>query len=142
MKCVDKMVNTRQKGRELVKEIVRRLKEGGLSCYEVVGSGAGLLKGDIRVESLDLVIEAKKHNQVKLTTWVKQSEREGLGINKTALAWQIPKTPDIRIDISLGYFMDLLKRAEEPKIKAMDRDLKFKIQRLVDAGKSVIKELE
>ena len=136
------MVNTRQKGRELVKEVVRWLKdESKIDCYEVVGSGAGLEKGDIRVPSLDLVIEAKKHKRVSIASWVKQSEKEGLGINKTALAWQIPKTPDIRIDITLEYFGNLLKRAEEPKIKLMDRDLKFKIQRLIDAGKSVLRDL-
>ena len=136
------MVNTRQKGRELVKEIVRRLKENGLSCYEVVGSGAGILKGDIRVESLDLVIEAKKHKRTSMSDWAKQSEKEGLGYNKTALAWQIPKTPHIRIDIDLDYFCELLKRAEEPRIKELDRKISWDIQRLVEAGKKVIKQLE
>ena len=136
-------MNTRQKGRQLVKEIIRRLKdEFSLDCYEVVGSGAGLEKADIRVPSLDLVIEAKKQKQISMPSWVKQSEKEGLGINKTALAWQIPQSPEIRIDISLEYFAYLLKRAEEPKIKIMDRELKFKIQRLVDAGRAVIRDLE
>ena len=134
------MVNTKQKGRKLVKEIVRRLKEEDLSCYEVVGSGAGLLKGDIRVESLDLVIEAKKHKQLSMLNWVKQSEKEGLGYNKTALAWQIPNTPDIRIDISFEYFCELLKRAQEPKIKEPDREMRYKIQRAVESLKALLKE--
>lgn len=136
------MINTRQKGRKLVKEIVRHLKEENISCYEVVGSGAGLLKGDIRVESLDLVIEAKKQKQISMANWAKQSEREGLGYNKTALAWQIPKTPDIRIDICLEYFINLLKRAEEPKIKTQDKEMKWLIQKMVDVSKQVIKRLE
>jgi Holliday junction resolvase len=133
-------INTRQKGRKLVREIVRRLKEEGLSCYEVVGSGAGLLKGDIRVESLDLVIEAKKHKQISMVSWVKQSEKEGLGINRTALAWQIPATPDIRIDVSLEYFIDLLLRAQGPKIKQVDREMRYKIQRAVDSLKALLKD--
>ena len=48
------MVNTRQKGRELVKEIVRRLKEKGLSCYEVVGSGAGLFPSEYLGQSVSI----------------------------------------------------------------------------------------
>lgn len=136
------MVNTRKKGRELVKETVKRLKEEGLHCYEVVGSGAGKLKGDIRVESLDLVIEAKKQKQISMTTWVRQSEKEGLGYNKTALVWQIPNTPDIRADIDLGYFCELLKRAEEPKMKEPDRELKWELTRLVEIAKRIIKKIE
>ena len=137
------MVNTRQKGRQLVKEVIRILKdEFNIQAYEVVGSGAGKEKGDIRVYSSDLVIEAKKQKRTSMSDWVKQSEKEGLGYNKTALAWQIPQTPHIRIDIDLCYFAELLKRAEEPKIKEPDRSLKWDIQRLVDAGKRVIKQLE
>lgn len=136
------MLNTRQKGREIVKEVIARLKENGLKCYEVVGSGAGLLKGDIRVESLDLVIEAKKHKRTSMSDWAKQSEREGLGYNKTALAWQIPKTPHIRIDIDLDYFCELLKRAEEPKIKALDRQARWDCERLVEDAKKVIKHFK
>jgi len=134
-------MNTRQKGRQLVKEIVRRLKENNLPCYEVVGSGSGLLKGDIRVEPLDLVIEAKKHKQISMINWVKQSEKEGLGINKTALAWQIPATPDIRIDVSLEYFIDLLKRAEEPLIKEPDREMKYDLERLKTIINKIIKRI-
>ena len=136
------VLNTRQKGRTLVKEIIRRLKEEGLSCYEVVGSGAGLEKGDIRVTSLDLVIEAKKHKGTSMSDWAKQSEKEGLGYNKTALAWQIAKTPHIRIDIDLMYFAELLKRAEEPRLKQSDRELWYDLERLVNAAKAVIKRVK
>ena len=138
------MMNTRQKGRQLVKETIGVLKdEYGLECHEVVGSGSGNReKGDIRVPALNLVIEAKKHKRTSMSDWAKQSEKEGLGFNKCALVWQIPNTPHLRADIDLCYFAELLKRAEEPKVKEPDRQLKWKIQRLVDAGKLVIKELE
>jgi len=137
-------MNTRQKGRQLVKEVIRILKdEYNIDCHETVGSGSGTReKGDIRVPALNLVIEAKKQKQVSMASWATQSEKEGLGYNKTALAWQIPQTPHIRIDIDLCYFAELLKRAEEPKIKEPDREMKWLIQKLVDTGKQVIKRLE
>jgi len=138
------MINTRQKGRELVKEVIAILKdENGIECYETVGSGSGTRdKGDIRVPALDLVIEAKKHKRVSMTDWAKQSEKEGLGYNKTALAWQIPQTSDIRIDIDVRYFANLLKRAEEPKMKQPDREMKYELMRLVETAKRIIKRLE
>ncbi|HDY66252.1 MAG TPA: hypothetical protein ENH85_00520 [Candidatus Scalindua sp.] len=135
-------MNTRQKGRQLVKEVIRILKEFNLNCYEVVGSGSGLEKGDIRVPALDLVIEAKKQARTSMADWAKQSEKEGLGYNKTALAWQIAKTPHIRIDISLEYFANLLKRAEEPKIKTMDREMKWDCENLKNAISKVLKHFD
>ena len=127
------MVNTRQKGRQLVKEVIRILKdEYSIDCHETAGSGAtNREKGDIRVPALNLVIEAKKQKQISMSAWAKQSEKEGLGYNKTALAWQIPQTPHIRIDIDLCYFAELLKRAEEPKIKEMDRKTSYVVKNLL-----------
>ncbi len=122
-------------------EVIRILKEFNLTCYEVVGSGSGLEKGDIRVPALDLVIEAKKQARTSMADWAKQSEKEGLGYNKTALAWQIAKTPHIRIDISLGYFANLLMRAEEPKIKEPDREMKWLLEKLKVVLNEVIKKI-
>jgi len=135
------MINKRQKGRKLVKEILQRLKEAKIHAYEIVGSGSGLEKGDIRVPSADLVIEAKKQKVVKIQEWVKQSKKEGLGYNKTALIWQVPKTPEIRADIELDYFIELLKRAAEPKIKQDDRELKYQLQRLKIIINQILKRL-
>ena len=121
--------NTRQKGRAFVKIIIARLAEYGLKSYEVSGSGVGLEKGDIRVDSLNLVIEAKDHKQISVAQWVEQSEKEGLGVNTTALFWRHPKSPssnpDIRVDISLEYFAKLLKKNSEPMIKEPDREMKY-----------------
>ena len=137
-------MDTRQKGRKLVLETIRIFKdEFNIECHETVGSGSGTReKGDIRIPALNLVIEAKKQKQVSMSKWAEQSEKEGLGFNKTALIWQIPKTPHIRADIDLCYFAELLKRAEEPKLKEPDRQLKWKIQKGVDILKSIIKDLE
>ena len=128
----------------MVKEIIHILKdEHNLDCHEVVGSGSGNReKGDVRVPSLDLVIEAKKHKRTSMSDWAKQSEKEGLGWNKTALIWQIPQTPHIRADIDIRYFADLLKRSEQPKMKEPDKEMKWLLQKAVDTLKQIIKKLE
>ena len=139
--------NTRQKGRKLVKIILERIKrEVDNGAYEVVGSGAGLDKGDIRIPSLDLVAEVKNCETISMAKWVKQAEREGLQHSKTALMWRHPKSPldnpEIRVDIGLDYFIEIVQRYSEPRIKQPDREMRWKIQRLIDSAKAVLKELK
>lgn len=138
--------NTRQKGRAFVKKIVEILRnELDNGTYEVVGSGSGLDKGDIRVPSLDLVIEAKDHKHPQVSTWVKQSDKEGLGYSKTALMWRHPDSPsydpDIRVDISLDLFIELAKRYQQPLIKEQDKETKYWIERTMADMKQVIKRI-
>ena len=138
--------NTRQKGRKLVVQSLQTIHQYFSDGYEVNGSGAGLEKGDIRIPSVDLVIEVKNHKQINMAHWVRQSEREGLGYNRTALLWKTPESPQddpaMRIDIDIRYFLDLLKRSQEPKIKTPDRELKWEIKKLIQSAKQVIKKLE
>ena len=138
--------NTKQKGRKLVIQSLQTIHQYFSDAYEVNGSGSGLEKGDIRIPSVDLVIEAKNHKKINIGNWVRQSEREGLGYNKTALLWKTPDSPQddpaIRIDIDIRYFLDLLKRSQEPKIKVQDRELSYEIRRLIQSAKQVIKKLE
>jgi len=140
------MVNRKQKGRKLVLQIIERLRdELDKSTYEVAGSGASLDKGDIRVPILDLVIEAKNSETISMAKWVKQSEREGLQHSKTALMWRHPKSsqnnPEVRVDISLDYFIEMAQRYSEPRIKAPDRELKYYMGRLKEDIKQVDKRL-
>ena len=136
------MVNTRQKGRILVLAIIEQLRqEIDTSTYEVAGSGAGLDKGDIRVPLMDLVIEAKNQKTINVAKWTEQADREGLGHSNTALMWKHPKNGTIRVDIDLGYFIDLAKRYKEPKIKAPDRNLRWKLETLKNNINQVLKEL-
>ena len=135
-------MNKRQKGRKLVLQIVKILRnELDKGTYEVSGSGAGLDKGDIRIPALDLVVEAKNWKTISMAKWVEQSEREGLQHSKTALMWRIPKSPldnpEIRVDISLEYFIKMAQRYKEPMIKEPDRDLKFHLSRLKENIKQV-----
>ena len=140
-------MNTRQKGRAFVLKIIEKLREGlDNSTYEVSGSGAGLDKGDIRIPSIDLIIEAKDQKQPQIANWIKQSDREGLGYSKTALMWRHPDSPsydpDVRVDMSLDLFIELAKRYREPLIKEPDRQTNWDIKNLVQSAKRVIKDLE
>ena len=139
--------NTRQKGRAFVKKIVAILRnELDDGTYEVVGSGAGLDKGDIRIPSIDLVIEAKDQKQPQVASWVKQSDREGLGYSKTALMWRHPNSPsydpDVRVDMSLDLFIELAKRFQQPRIKEPDKQISWHIKNLIQNAKQVLKDLD
>jgi len=57
-------MNKRQKGRKLVKKFLERIRKDFPDAYEVVGSGAGLEKGDIRIPSVDVVLEIKNHKKI------------------------------------------------------------------------------
>jgi len=138
--------NTRQKGRKLVKKALEKIRQIFPTAYEVVGSGAGKDKGDIRIPSLDLVIEVKNQKRIRMTEWVEQSEREGLGYSYTALMWKKPdsptENPEIRVDIPLDYFLDLLKAYEEPRIREGDRELSYHLYKLKKDCDTVIKLLK
>jgi len=138
-------MNTRQKGRAFVKKVIERLKEIDSGTYEIVGSGAGKEKGDLRAPLFDMVGEGKDQKQLAMREWTRQSEKEGLGYNKTFLAWRHPDSPsanpDIRIDISIEFFIELLKKSKEPKTaeRQLQSGEKWKIQRLVQSAKEVMK---
>jgi len=139
-------MNTRQKGRAFVLKIIEKLRnELDNSTYEVSGSGAGLDKGDIRIPSIDLIIEAKDQKQPQIANWVKQSDREGLGYSKTALMWRHPDSPsydpDVRVDMSLDLFIELAKRYQEPLIKEMDREMKYQLSNLRQVCQWIIKRI-
>lgn len=138
--------NTRQKGRKFILNCLEHLRNDvDINAYEVVGSGQGKDKGDIRVPSCDLVIEGKGWETISMKQWVEQSEKEGLGQSKTALFWKMPGSPqanpEIRVDISYQYFVELLQRNKEPKLKDLDRSFRWKLERLKDAINQVKRDL-
>lgn len=139
-------MNTRQKGRSFTMKCIDRVKDLDAATYEVVGSGAGRDKGDMRMPRFDMVIECKDHRAAQVASWTDQTDRQGLGYSKTALLWKHPKSPsanpNIRVDISLDFFKELLARYGEPKIKQPDRDLRWALARLITAAKEVTKRIE
>ena len=139
------MKNTRQAGRAFVLKVLERVKAVDSGSYEVVGSGAGKVKGDLRMPRFDLVAECKDWDKVSMGSWTRQTDRQGLGYNKVALFWRHPDSPkanpDIRVDLAMDYFLELLARAGDPIVKREDREFKFKVERLKSAAHEILKEM-
>ncbi len=138
-----------EKGKRFEKFIAEAIKEAGLGdARREIGSGSGKKKGDIFC-NLPFMIEAKNWNSTSIQTWIDQAKEQAKKGNfnpeKWALVYRDPRSPEanptIYTVIDFYQFLDLLKRYSEPRIKAPDQDMRWKIQRLVDAGKAVIKEL-
>jgi hypothetical protein len=132
------------KGKELENWIVDRLRISGLDsrAYRQKGSGNGLNKGDIW-NDLDLCIEAKNCKNFS-RDWFKQVKRESLGVQIPVVVWHtngVPLDDSVAI-ISWAYLEELLLAKQQPVTKAPDRDAQWKIKKLAESAKDVIKLLE
>ena len=142
------MVNTRQKGRAFSLKIIDILnRDAQAVCHEVVGSGSGNReKGDIRCTRYGLVVEAKDQKQINLAQWTKQADSQVASHEKSVVMWRHPKSPsanpEIRVDMDISYFIELLLKSGDPQIKREDRDFLYKVKRLKQSAHDVIKELE
>ena len=133
------------KGKELEKWIIQELKSSGLDhrAYRNPGSGSGMAKGDVD-NALGLCIECKNQRNFS-PSWYQQAEKESMGTQEPVVVWHPPQTPleASMVFITWDYFKRLLLKSKEPpKINEPSRELKWKLQRLVDNAKNVIKELE
>ena len=139
-----------QKGKFLEKIVAQAIEIAGLgmACREV-GSGSGKRKGDI-FSSLPFLIEVKNEESPHFLQNIKQAKHQAeignWNRNKWILVQRNPESPQNNPELFavMDFFevLELLKKNSEPRIKTPDKELKWKIQRLVDAGKSVLKELE
>lgn len=139
-----------EKGKKFEKQIAEAIQVAGLGlARREAGSGSGKRKGDIAA-NLPFLLEAKNQRTLKIQEWIRQAREQARIGNydrdKWGLVFKNPESPDANpemfIAIDFFQFLDLLKRYSEPRIKKPDREIKWKIQRLIDAGKAVIKELE
>ena len=134
-----------QKGKELEKFIIQELKSSNLDrrAYRNPGSGSGLAKGDVD-NSLGLCIEAKNQRNFS-PRWYQQAEKESMGTQEPIVVWhpsQVPLEASM-VFITWDYFKKLLiKSKEPPSVKEPSRELKWRLQRLIESAKSVIRELE
>jgi len=138
-----------QKGKEFEKKIANAIEEAGLGmARRESGSGSGLRKGDI-ASSLPFLIEAKNHKSISLQEWVRQAKRQaeiGFANNdRWAVVMRNPESPNANpemwITIDFYEFLELVKKWSAPRVKAPDRDMKWKLQKLKDIINQVIKEL-
>ena len=134
-----------QKGKQLEDFITDELRSSGLDtrAHRQKGSGSGLNKGD-SWNDLGLCIECKNQRNFS-PKWYQQAEEESMDTQEPVVVWHPPQTPleSSMVFISWEYYKTLLLKSKEPKqINEPSRELKWRLQRLVEAAKSVIKLLE
>jgi len=139
-----KASSAKAKGKLLEDWIVSRFRLTGLDnrAYRQKGSGSGLNKGDVW-NDLGLCIEAK--NQKKfLSKWVDQVNRETMTFEKPVIVWHPPQRPleDSWTMIPWYYFEELLLKSKQPVTTNPDSTTAYKIRRLVQSAKDLLKELE
>jgi len=139
-----------EKGKRFEKMIAKDIEAEGLGmARREVGSGSGKKKGDI-ASNLPFLIEAKNQKTIKMQEWIRQAKEQARIGNydpqKWALVIRDPATPEdnpeIYATIDFYQFLKLLKKDSEPRIKEPDREIKWKIQRLVESAKAVLRELK
>lgn len=137
-----------EKGKRFEKFICGEIEAMGLgSARREIGSGSGLKKGDI-FANLPFLIEAKNQKSIHLLRWIAQAKQQARIGNwderKWALVLRDPDTseeqPDCYVVIDMWEFLALLKKDREPLIKKPDKEIKYKLTRLIESAKQVLKE--
>lgn len=142
--------STKLKGESFEKLIAKEVEAEGLGfARREVGSGSGKRKGDIAA-NLPFLIEAKNWDKYDINRWVDQAKRQAEQGNWDRDKWALvfrdfrsPETnPEIYAVIDFWQFLKLLKKDSAPRIKEPDRQFKWKVQRLIDSAKAVLKDLK
>ena len=145
-----KLSNRAKKGRRFENYIASEIEaEGFGKTRRESGSGSGQRKGDIAA-NLPFLLEAKNWDKIKILEWIRQAKEQAQKGNydsdKWGLVFKDPNSPEERpevyVTLDFYQFLKLLKKNEEPRIKEPDRELRWKLQRLIDAAKSALKEIE
>ena len=141
--------SAQSKGKRFEKLIAYEIEHEGLGkATRTPGSGSGLIKADI-FSSLRWSIECK--NEKKPRWWKnidqakKQAEMGSAYSDKWLLMVRDPRTPEANPDyyavVDGRQFLKLLKKDSEPRIKAPDRDLKYKLEHLKVVCQEVIRRI-
>lgn len=133
-----------QKGKELERWIVERLKLSGLDtrASRTPGSGNGKAKGDIW-NDLGICFEAKNQKNFQ-QAWFKQAREESMGTTEPVIVWHPPQEPLENSFVMLNwyFFEELLKHRKAPAIKEPDRQLKWDLTSLINIAKRVLKQIK
>ncbi len=139
-----------EKGKRFEKLIAKEIEDMGLGlARRESGSGSGLRKGDIAA-NLPFLIEAKNQATIKINKWVDQAKSQAKIGNydpeKWALVFRDPRTsearPEIYAVIDFWEFLKLLKKDKEPMIKEPDREMSWRLRKLIADMKILEKMLK
>jgi hypothetical protein len=143
--------SAKDKGRRYENLIAKAIRDSGLDprAGREIGSGSGTMKGDIR-STIPFLIEAKNQKTVHALDWIDQAkEQASSGFawkDRWALVFRDPRTPESQeisyVVLDFYEFLNLLKKAAEPKMKNPDRAVEYKLKTLIRSAKEVLKEIE
>ena len=140
-----------QRGRRFENYVAREIEVEGLGgARRETGSGSGTKKGDI-FANLPFLIECKNQKKNVLKWWqsIGQAKEQAAIGNWAKEKWMLvvrdPGYGEFKqcyAMIDLHEMLRLLKKDQEPRIKAPDREMRWKLERFVAYGKALLKELE
>jgi len=142
--------NATQKGRLLENYVAQEIRKKRLDTQAMrqIGSGSGQWKGDVntkmKILNRQAVIECKNQKVVKVQEWWIQTEKQTLGYGEPVLVIKLYNQPleSSKVVIYLDTFLELVKRASEPKMKEPDNEMKWKLSNLEKAVKALQRELK
>lgn len=145
--------STIAKGKRFEKLVAKEIEAEGLGlARREAGSGSGKRKGDIAA-NLPFLLECKNQPSVKIKAilnWIDQAKKQAdignWSPEKWAMVFRDPRSPEanpkIYAVIDFWQFLKLMKKDSEPRIKEPDKEIRWKVQRLIDAAKALLKELK
>jgi len=141
--------SARKKGARFERFIAKEITEAGLGKAGREGnSGAGFRKGDI-ASNLPFLLEAKNDKQVAILKNIDQAVEQARIGNYSSEKWALitrdPRYPEFErayATIDFWEFLELLKKYSEPRVKEPDRQMKWKIERLITSAKELLKEFK
>ena len=142
--------SAQEKGKRFEKFVIEQMEQEGLGkSVRTPGSGSGKIKGDI-FNNLDFMFECKNQKKLNWLQSIDQAKNQAVIGNFSSQKWALivkdartPETdPEVYAIVDLWQFLQLLKKNQEPKIKAPDREMKWKLTNLKNAIKQVDKYLK
>jgi len=138
----------KNKGNRLENYLLKKFRaELDANATKSPASGAGIDKGDVRLGSYNLLIEAKNAKQINLLNWWQQAKDETYGEDSPVLAMRNPKKPEFEetiIAMELETFIELLQNqgGETEVIDTLESRDKYKVKQSIENLKEVLKIFE
>jgi hypothetical protein len=140
--------SAQKKGKRAEKEVARRIERMGLgAARRESGSGNGLKKGDI-FANIPFLMEVKNERTTNFLTNITQAQEQArighIDPNKWCLVTidprgvQDPERMTIYATVELDELLELIKKNQEPKVKAPDKLLKYQLNDF----KEILRRLE
>jgi len=139
------------KGKRMEEFVSKEIEAEGLGkSIRTPGSGSGnRFKGDL-FNNLDFIFEIKNQKKIHILDWIDQAKNQAdignWSPEKWVLIFKDPRSPEANPEvyavIDFWEWLKLLKKNSEPRIKEPDREIKYRIQKVVDSAKQLLKALE